>query len=118
MTEQEARDFLTALGSEIAIWRKRRGLSRADLARKVDVSETTIGRIERGGPDAAAATSDVWRIATALGLSFSDLVHRAETAQELDNNFGRAKGRPSYDYFDDSAAARDEDREKPTLGDE
>ena len=111
MTEQEARDFLTALGSEIAIWRKRRGLSRADLARKVDVSETTIGRIERGGPSAAAATSDVWRIATALGLSFSDLVHRAEIG-------GRAKARPSYDYFDDTAAARDEDREKPTLGDE
>jgi transcriptional regulator with XRE-family HTH domain len=83
MTEQQARDFLAALGAEIATWRRRKKLTRAQLGRLVDVSETTIGRIERGGSDAAVATSDVWRIAAALGLSFSDLVRRAEDMAEL-----------------------------------
>lgn len=83
MTEQDARDFLGALGAEIAAWRKRRGLSREELADRVDVSASTIGRIERGGVSAAVATSDVWRIAAALDLSFSDLVRRAEDADEL-----------------------------------
>lgn len=116
MTEQEARDFLSALGTEIAIWRKRRGLSRADLAQMVDVSETTIGRIERGGPDAGAATSDIWRIARALDLSFTDLVERAEVAYEM--GLRPVRQRPSMHSFDEDAAARDEDRERPQLGDE
>jgi len=83
MTEQDARDFLSALGSEIKAWRQRRGLSRGELAALVDVSETTIGRIERGGAQGAVATTDVWRIASALGLSFSDLVRRAEEVAAL-----------------------------------
>jgi transcriptional regulator with XRE-family HTH domain len=83
MTEQQARDFLAALGAEIAAWRRQKRLTRAELGRMVDVSETTVGRIERGGSGAAVATSDVWRIAAALGLSFSDLVRRAEDMAEL-----------------------------------
>lgn len=83
MTEQDARDFLAALGAEIATWRKRRGLNRADLAALVDLSETTIGRIERGGSSHSVATSDVWRIASALGLSFTDLARRAEESLAL-----------------------------------
>ncbi|AIY15805.1 helix-turn-helix domain-containing protein [Pimelobacter simplex] len=83
MTEQDSRDFAAALGAEIASWRKRRKLSRGDLGALVDLSETTIGRIERGNVAAAAATADVWRISAALGLTFSDLVRRAEEAINL-----------------------------------
>lgn len=83
MTEQGSRDFLVALGAEISSWRKRRKLSRAELGALVDLSETTIGRIERGDMTAAAATTDVWRIATHLGLTLSDLTRRAEEALEL-----------------------------------
>ncbi len=80
MTEQDSRDFLVALGVEIASWRKRRKLTRAELGSRVDLSETTIGRIERGDAASAAAAGDVWRIAAALGLSLSDLTRRAEEA--------------------------------------
>lgn len=83
MTEQESRDFLTALGAEIASWRRRRKLSRAELGKQVDLSETTIGRIERGDLTASAAAGDVWRIAVALGLTLSDLTRRAEEALDL-----------------------------------
>ncbi len=84
MTEQDSRDFLVALGVEIASWRKRRKLTRAELGAKVDLSETTIGRIERGDVVAAAPAGDIWRIAAALGLSLSDLTRRAEEAISLD----------------------------------
>jgi len=108
MSEQEARDFLSALGAEIASWRRRRRLTRAQLAAEVDLSETTIGRIERGGTDAAVATSDVWRISSALGLSFSDLIGRAEEAERLaPATSGGAQ-----------AAARREDEEGPRLSEE
>jgi len=121
MTEQEARDFLTALGAEITSWRKRRRLTRAELASHVGVSETTIGRIERGGTDAAVATSDVWRISSALGLAFADLVRRAEDADRLSPTRG-ARGtdaaRPAYSFDDTAAVARDEDGEPPSLGDD
>lgn len=84
MTEQEARDFLTALGDEIELWRKRRKLSRAELGDMVGLSETTIGRIERGSADTALPTSDAWRIASHLGISFSDLIRRAEEMTTID----------------------------------
>ncbi len=80
MTEQQSREFAEALGAEIARWRRTRKLTRAELGKLVDVSETTIGRIERGSEDAAAATTAVWRIARALGLTFTYLVRRAEDA--------------------------------------
>lgn len=83
MTEQDSRDFLVALGAEISSWRKRRKMSRSELGALVDLSETTIGRIERGDMTAAAATTDVWRIAVHLGLTLSDLTRRAEEALEL-----------------------------------
>lgn len=117
MTEQEARDFLAALGAEITSWRKRRKLTRGDLAKRVGVSETTIGRIERGGSDAAVATSDVWRISAALGLAFSDLVRRAEEAEQL-SEVTDTRRLPPYSFEDPRSAARREDRERPHLDDE
>ncbi|MFT4189801.1 MAG: helix-turn-helix transcriptional regulator [Aeromicrobium sp.] len=83
MTEQEAQRFLVALGAEIASWRKFKKLSREQLADKVGVSQSTIGRIERGDSVTAAGASDVWRIARALGLSLSSLVSRAEETMQL-----------------------------------
>lgn len=83
MTEQDSRDFMVALGAEITSWRKRRQMSRAELGELVDLSETTIGRIERGNLNAAAAASDVWRIANHLGLTLSELTRRAEEALVL-----------------------------------
>lgn len=80
MTEQQAQEFTAALGAEISYWRKRRGLSREQLGEQVGLSSTTIGRIERGDPGASAGSADVWRIAVALGITFTDLVRRSEDA--------------------------------------
>lgn len=83
MTEQQVRDFAVALGAEIRYWRKRKGMNGPELGKMVGLSGTTIGRIERGSEDSSAAAADMWRIAKVLGLSFSDLVRRAEEAQAL-----------------------------------
>lgn len=89
MTEQQARDFAAALGAEITYWRRRRGLSRTQLADKAGISTTTLGRIERADANAAAATADIWRIAKVLDISFSFIVRRAEDAQnQLSRNLG------------------------------
>lgn len=103
MTEQQARDFALALGAEVAHWRRQKKLSRADLAHLVGVSETTIGRIERGSEDAAAATADTWRIAAALGLTFADLVRRAEDAMSLSDRLPKVAN-----YGDEEAGAPEE----------
>lgn len=73
--------FLKALGVEIRSWRTSRGLSRAALAEKVGISETTMGRIEREGP---VDVGDTWKLASALGIGFAALVRRAEQRRELD----------------------------------
>lgn len=76
--------FRRALGHEIRSLRTLRKLSRPRLAELVDISPTTLGRIERDGP---VDVGDTWRIASALGISFPDLVARAEeTATRLYNN--------------------------------
>ena len=103
MSEQEAEDFLLALGAEVAKWRKLRGLSREELGDLVDKSATTIGRIERGQGESAMATTDAWRIAAHLGITFSDLVRSAEDAVEMDSI--------------PRAARKDPRRQKPRLGD-
>jgi DNA-binding XRE family transcriptional regulator len=72
--------LLEALGHEIRYWRMRRKMSRAELAAAVGISETTMGRAERDGP---ADVGDTWKIANALGISFPDLVRRAEEAVGL-----------------------------------
>lgn len=82
MTEQQAREFAEALGAEITRWRKTRKLTRSELGKLAGISDTTVGRIERGGEDAAAATTAVWRIAKALDLTFTYLVRRAEDAMD------------------------------------
>lgn len=81
MTDKEyAERIAQALGAEIQFWRKRRAMSRVELANAADTSETTIGRIERHGP---GDISLVWRICDALGVPFAELVRRAEDSLQL-----------------------------------
>lgn len=76
-------DFLRALGAELLSWRKKRHMSREALAEAVGISPTTLGRIERADATAAMAVGDVWRIASYLGVAFTDVVRRAEDAAVL-----------------------------------
>ncbi|MFC8600148.1 MULTISPECIES: helix-turn-helix domain-containing protein [unclassified Isoptericola] len=82
-TEYSEADFLYALGSEVRAWRARRGLTRAELASRVGISVSTLGRIERSSGVASATVADVWRIAREVGIGLADLVRRAEEAAAL-----------------------------------
>jgi transcriptional regulator with XRE-family HTH domain len=65
-----------ALGRAIRQLRDERGLKQKDLARAADMDVTAISHIERGRSNPAWGT--VKRIATALGVSVSEVAARAE----------------------------------------
>jgi transcriptional regulator with XRE-family HTH domain len=83
--------FLRALGNEVRLWRQERRLSREELAARAGISPSTLGRIERAS-GAATSVGDVWRLATSLGIDFTDLVRRAEDAAVLASS-GEAAGK-------------------------
>ena len=56
-----ARDALRRLGRDIAIARRKRRISTADMAQRLFVSRVTLWRLERGDPSVAMGT-----LATAL----------------------------------------------------
>lgn len=56
--------------------RRERGLTRAELARRAQVSEQTLAKIEQGHSTDPGFTV-VAAVATALGLRLDDLVQRA-----------------------------------------
>lgn len=97
MTEKGSRasaGFLHALGAEIRYWRERRGMNRRELADRVGISATTVGRIEREGPSDFPAT---WRIADALDVKMTVLVDRAEQAAQLDQAREAREASPTTD---------------------
>lgn len=79
-TSASAQAFAEALGAEIAYWRKRRGMSRPELAELAGISATTVGRIEREGPK---DVSDTWRLAKVLNVPLQTMVERAEQAAQM-----------------------------------
>ena len=56
-----ARHALRTLGADLALARRKRGLSTADMAARLFVSRDTLWRLERGDPTVAVGT-----LATAL----------------------------------------------------
>ncbi|TCJ23052.1 helix-turn-helix domain-containing protein [Nocardioides jejuensis] len=145
MTDNESAALTRALGAEIRHWRNIRKMSRAQLAALVGISDTTMGRIEREGP---VDVTNTWSIAAALRVPLADLVRRAEEAAFMNaaaersavnvaqleseaSDLGISVGRYGQEFgFDFNAAraglaradfglaARNEDREKPRLGDD
>lgn len=73
--------FLRALGQEIAYWRKRRGVTQAQLGELVGLSESTVKRAERKGP---AGQGDTFRIAEALDVDIILMIRRAKEASLAD----------------------------------
>ena len=54
------------IGNSIATWRKLRGLTKAQLAQKANISRPTLDRVERGDPGVSFAT--ILNIATMVGI--------------------------------------------------
>jgi transcriptional regulator with XRE-family HTH domain len=71
---------LRAIGSDVVVWRKLRGLTQAQLADRADVSRSTLQRLERG--DGAISLENTLRILRALGVL--DGVTRAVDPYESD----------------------------------
>jgi transcriptional regulator with XRE-family HTH domain len=57
---------LRSIGDDLAVWRKLRGLTQAQLADRAGVARTTLVRLERG--DGAVGFENVLRVARALGI--------------------------------------------------
>ena len=123
--------FEVALGQEVRSWRKRRGLTLFQLADVSGVSKATIERFENATH--ATSIANTWKLADALDVPFSELVKRAEEALRIDGVANEkwdgddlsarrhAKGKQpmyAFDDEDEDEAARDEDNEKPKLGDD
>jgi len=71
---------LRALASDVATWRKLRGLTQAQLADRAGVSRDTIARLERG--DGGVGIGTLLRALRALGVL--DSVARALDPYETD----------------------------------
>lgn len=74
----EANPPVIALGKAIAWLRERRGMSQAELAAAVGISQPTLSRFERGAGQPDALT--MRRLAEALGTSVDDLHARVDEA--------------------------------------
>ena|SRR5436190_21696864 len=71
---------LRAIGGDVVVWRKLRGLTQAQLADRADVSRSTLQRLECG--DGAISLENTLRILRALGVL--DVVVRAVDPYESD----------------------------------
>lgn len=60
------------IGERIKYWRKKRGFTQADLARKLEISPVNISQIENGSRSPTISTLEL--IASALEVELSDLI--------------------------------------------
>ena len=73
-----ARAFL--LGEEIRSLRTERGLSQRELAERMGVSQSVVGRLEAGGVEPRLSTLD--RVARALGVELEVHFHAPQAAKQ------------------------------------
>ena len=62
------------IGAKIVYYRTLRKMTQAELAEKVHMSQSSIGRIERGKYNSSIPISTLLDIAEGLGVKFSSLV--------------------------------------------
>jgi transcriptional regulator with XRE-family HTH domain len=62
------------IGLKVAYYRKMRGYTQEELARRVQISTSYLSRIERGNYTKSVSLSVVLAIAQALALDISELV--------------------------------------------
>lgn len=78
------------IGAKILYYRTLRRMTQAELAEKVNMSESSIGRIERGKYNNGAPISTLLDIAAGLGVELSSLVtfneEEARLCSEVDKN--------------------------------
>ena len=79
------------IGAKIAYYRTLRQMTQAELAKKVNLSKSTLGRIERGKYNNGVPISTLLDIAEGLHIELSALVTFSEEEKkvwwEVDKNF-------------------------------
>lgn len=85
------KDFIfLAIGAKIAYYRTLRQMSQAELAKRANLSASTLGRIERGKYNNGVPISTLLDIAEGLRIELSDLVTFSEEEKkvwwEIDKN--------------------------------
>lgn len=79
------------IGAKIAYYRNLKQMTQAELAEKVSMSESTIGRIERGKYNGGFPLPTLLDIAAGLGVELASLVTFSEEEDRLcsggDKNF-------------------------------
>jgi DNA-binding XRE family transcriptional regulator len=88
LTEAEM-DELLAARTPLAFWRKKRGLTQAQLAKIAGIAQGFLSEIEAGHK--TGAVDALRRIASALGVSLDDIASTQDRAAIIDQ---RSKPRP------------------------
>lgn len=74
-------DLVKAFGLAVRIIREKEKLTQEDLALRVGVHFTAIGRLERGEKQCRIDTMEA--VASGFGIALSELIRRAEKLREL-----------------------------------
>jgi DNA-binding XRE family transcriptional regulator len=88
LTEAEM-DELLAARTPLAFWRRKRGLTQAQLAKTTGIAQGFLSEIEAGHK--TGAVDALRRIASALGVSLDDIASTQDRAAIIDQ---RSKPRP------------------------
>ena len=88
LTEAEM-DELLAAKTSLAFWRRKRGLTQAQLAKITGIAQGFLSEIEAGHK--TGAVDALRRIASALGVSLDDIASTQDRAAIIDQ---RSKPRP------------------------
>lgn len=70
--------IMKQIGVKVEYYRKIRGLSRLELANIINMSVTSIGRIERGNYNKSISVHTLIAIAEGLGIEFTKLLEFSE----------------------------------------
>lgn len=76
------------IGAKIVYYRTLQRMTQAELAEKVNMSQSSIGRIERGKYNNGAPISTLLDIAEGLGVELSSLVTFSEEEKKIWLNRG------------------------------
>ena len=80
---QRLRLSLAKLGGDIALARRKRGLTTAMMAERLGVARTTYVRVEKGDPTVAMGTYAMTLFVLGLGTPFADLADARHDDQGL-----------------------------------
>lgn len=71
------------IGAKIAYYRSLRDLTQIELAKKINVSESTLSRLERGKYNSNISVSILLDVSTALKIEVAELLSFSEQEKKL-----------------------------------